>query len=433
MHKQTYDQLGETVYHEQLDNGLKLYVLPRPNYNKTFATFSTKYGSIDNYFVPLNEKEWTHVPDGIAHFLEHKMFESPDGTDVFYDFSKQGASPNAFTSFTSTSYLFSTTSQVHQNLETLIDFVQTPGFTEDSVEKEKGIIGQELQMYNDDPDFTVLFSLIKNMYEDHPVRIDIGGTLDSIQKIDKPTLEQCYQTFYHPSNMMLFVIGPVDPEEISKLVTDNQHAKDYHDQPEIKRQYPDESPGVYQKESETAMAVNTPKCLVGFKQDDVFQTGNDLLKNELAVQLLLDMMFGRGTENYQALLDENLIDDSFSHDFDQEYAFGFSVIGGNTHDPDRLAYRIKQIVDNHKSNGFSGETIERARNKLIGSFMRSLNSLEYIATKYTRYEFLDVSLFDIIPVLESIDETVIHDALKHHFKDECYTVSKIVQKESDEK
>lgn len=215
-----FEQLNEKLYHETLANGLEVYILPKQGFNKTYATFTTKYGSIDNHFIPLDGGEPLKVPDGIAHFLEHKMFEDEDG-DVFQLFSKQGASANAFTSFTRTAYLFSSTSEVDKNLETLLDFVQHPYFTEKSVEKEKGIIGQEITMYDDNPDWRVYFGIIENMYENHPVRIDIAGTVELIDKITKDLLYKCYETFYHPKNMVLFVIGSLQPDEIIKLVKTN--------------------------------------------------------------------------------------------------------------------------------------------------------------------------------------------------------------------
>ncbi|MFN3367779.1 MAG: EF-P 5-aminopentanol modification-associated protein YfmH, partial [Exiguobacterium mexicanum] len=200
MHKVEFEQLDETLYHEKLENGLEVFILPKKGFSKTFATFTTKYGSIDNHFVPRGEKDAIKVPDGIAHFLEHKMFEKEEG-DIFQQFSKQGASANAYTSFTRTAYLFSATGQINENIETLLDFVQEPYFTEQTVEKEKGIIAQEITMYDDQPDWRLYFGIIENMYKNHPVKIDIAGTVDSIQDITAEHLYTCYNTFYHPSNM----------------------------------------------------------------------------------------------------------------------------------------------------------------------------------------------------------------------------------------
>lgn len=226
MEKITFEQLQEELYYEKLANGLDVYILPKRGFNKTYATFTTKYGSVDNHFIPLGKEEFVKVPDGIAHFLEHKLFEKEDG-DVFQQFSRQGASANAFTSFTRTAYLFSSTSNVELNLETLMDFVQEPYFTEKTVEKEKGIIGQEITMYDDNPDWRLYFGLIENLYQNHPVKIDIAGTIDSISHITKDMLYECYNTFYHPSNMLLFVVGPVDVEKIMNQIKENQAKKPF--------------------------------------------------------------------------------------------------------------------------------------------------------------------------------------------------------------
>ncbi len=290
MKKIAFDQLKETLYHEKMENGLNVYILPKQGFSKTFATFTTKYGSIDNDFVPLNSTEYNHVPDGIAHFLEHKLFEKEDG-DVFQQFSKQGASANAFTTFNRTAYLFSSTSNVEKNLETLIDMVQSPFFTEKTVEKEKGIIGQEITMYDDNPDWRLYFGVIENMYQHHPVKIDIAGTIESISHITDQLLYECYNTFYHPSNMLLFVVGPVDPDQIMNLIRDNQNKKDYKDMSEIKRRFEDEPSKVAEKKKVLQMNVQTPKCLVGVKACDVAQSGKEMLKNELTINLLLDILF----------------------------------------------------------------------------------------------------------------------------------------------
>src|SRR3954451_10353295 len=278
MEKIEFNQLQEELYHEKLDNGLDVYILPKKGFNKTYATFTTNYGSIDNHFKPLNETEFLKVPDGIAHFLEHKLFEKEDG-DVFQQFSKQGASANAFTSFTRTAYLFSCTSNFEENLETLVDFVQEPYFSEKTVEKEKGIIGQEITMYDDNPDWRLYFGTIQNMYKNHPVKIDIAGTIESISHITKDCLYECYNTFYHPSNMLLFIVGPVDPDAFMSQVKQNQAKKEYKDMPEIKRKFESEPPQAAEKKQVLEMNVQTSKCLLGIKALHVDQTGDELLKN----------------------------------------------------------------------------------------------------------------------------------------------------------
>jgi len=428
MKTEQFEQLQETVYQHVLPNGLTVCVLPKKGFHKTYATFTTKYGSIDNHFKPLKQDDWLKVPDGIAHFLEHKMFEQPDGTDVFQTFSRQGAETNAFTTFTRTAYLFSSTSNVEKNIETLINFVQEPGFTEKSVEKEKGIIGQEIRMYNDNPDWRVYFGLIENMYHEHPVKVDIAGTIESISHITKDLLTDCYNTFYHPSNMMLFVVGPVDPEKIMALVEKNQGGKGYQDQQPIERQYPSESGTVVKKESILKMGVQTPKCMVGFKESKVHREGEAMLRHELSVQILLEVLFGKSSDNYRTLIEEGLIDDSFSFEYSEEHEYGFSALGGNTEDPDRLASRLLEMVQAAKSQVLNEADLNRVRRKKIGSFLKALNSPEFIANQYTRYFFNKMNLFDTVPVLETLDHDYLLSVLNEHFTDEGFTQCKVVKK-----
>ena len=249
-----FQQLDETLYYKQLENGLDVYILPKKGFSKTFVTFTTKYGSIDRTFVPIGEEEPITVPDGIAHFLEHKMFEKEEG-DVFQKFSEVGAQANAFTSFTRTAYLFSSTNHLYKSTETLLDFVQQPYFTEETVNKEKGIIGQEITMYDDQPDWRLYFGAIENMYHNHPVKIDIAGTIESIDKITAEHLYTCYNTFYHPSNMLLFVIGAVDPTEMMAFIEGNQKKKEFPEPTSLSRIFDEEPVEVAIKERELKMDV----------------------------------------------------------------------------------------------------------------------------------------------------------------------------------
>ncbi|WLD95216.1 EF-P 5-aminopentanol modification-associated protein YfmH [Alkalihalobacillus sp. AL-G] len=420
MNEINYDQLKETLYSEVLDNGLKVYILPKKGFNKTFATFTTKYGSVDNHFVPLGKDEKVIVPDGIAHFLEHKLFEKEDG-DVFQDFSKQGASANAFTSFTRTAYLFSSTSYVKKNLETLIDFVQEPYFTEKTVEKEKGIIAQEIEMYDDNPDWRVYFGVIENMFHHHPVKIDIAGTVPSIAKITKDLLYTCYETFYHPSNMLLFVVGNVEPEGIMKFVKENQSKKEFAPKEEIKRFSEEEPAEVAKKKSVIKMTVQTPKCMIGFKESKPNRYGEERLVQEITVNLLLDYMFGQSSIYYEELYNEGLIDQTFSFDYTEEGEFGFSLIGGDTSDPDQLSERLVSIIDTVKSKGIDIESIDRLKKKKMGGFLRSMNSPEYIANQFTRYEFGDMDLFKVVETYEKVTPEILERTLNQHFDQKAFT------------
>ncbi|NYE08041.1 putative Zn-dependent peptidase [Bacillus niacini] len=428
MEKINFDQLQEELYHEKLSNGLNVYILPKKGFNKTYATFTTKYGSVDNNFVPLGKEEYVKVPDGIAHFLEHKLFEKEDG-DVFQQFSKQGASANAFTSFTRTAYLFSSTSDVEKNLETLVDFVQDPYFSEKTVEKEKGIIGQEITMYDDNPDWRLYFGLIQNLYQNHPVKIDIAGTIESISHITKDLLYECYNTFYHPSNMLLFIVGPVDPNKFMDQVRENQAKKNYKEMPEIKRKFEDEPLQTGQPKQVLEMNVQTSKCLIGMKALHVDQTGPELLKNELTMNVLLDLLFGKSSENYNQLYNEGLIDETFSYDYTQEQGFGFAMVGGDTENPDKLADDLKNMLFQAKNGTtFTEEQLDRAKKKKIGAFLRAVNSPEYIANQFTRYAFNDMNLFDVVPTLEKITMNDIKTMSSEVISEERFSVCQVIPK-----
>ncbi|HJV17772.1 MAG TPA: pitrilysin family protein [Bacillales bacterium] len=425
MEKISFDQLQEELFHEKLPNGLQVYILPKKGFNKTYATFTTKYGSVDNHFVPLGKEEFKKVPDGIAHFLEHKLFEKEDG-DVFQQFSRQGASANAFTSFTRTAYLFSSTTEVKKNLETLIDFVQDPYFSEKTVEKEKGIIGQEITMYDDNPDWRLYFGLIQNLYQNHPVNIDIAGTIESISHITKDLLYECYHTFYHPSNMLLFIVGPVDPTQVMNQVRDNQAKKEYKDQPEIKRKFEQEPAEAAKEKQVLEMNVQIPKCLFGIKALHIDQSGEEMLKTELTMNVLLDLLFSKSTENYNNLYSEGLIDETFSYDYTQEQGFGFAMIGGDTREPDQLAEKIEKILLNGTT--FTDQQLDRTKKKKIGAFLRAINSPEYIANQFTRYAFNDMNLFDVVPTMEKITLKDVQSLASEVIAKERFSVCYVVPK-----
>ncbi|MFX3649242.1 MAG: EF-P 5-aminopentanol modification-associated protein YfmH [Paenibacillus sp.] len=419
-----YEHLQETLYYEVMDNGLHVYILPKPGFQKTYATFATKYGSVDNHFQ-VKGQEAVKVPDGIAHFLEHKMFEEPTG-DIFATFASHGASANAFTSFDQTVYLFSATEHVNENIQTLVDFVQNPYFTDQNVEKEKGIIGQEIDMYADNPDWRVYFGLIEAMYQKHPVHIDIAGTVESIRTITKEMLYECYNTFYHPSNMLLFVVGGVDPQEVIDMVRSNQERKDYKPQGSIQRFFEPEPEQVGEARRESKLAVSLPKCLFGFKETDVGLTGEKLLRRDMTTQLMMDLLFGSSTRLFQKLYDEDLISDSFGHEYNSSPQYAFSAIGGDTKDPDQLLTRIREEVDAIVEKGFESTDFERARKKKIGGYLRMLNSPENIAHEFTRQQFRGGDFFNMLPLYESITLEDVNLRLREHIRWDQLAVSLVV-------
>lgn len=402
MNKTEYEQINETLYHEVLPNGLTVYLLPKNDYHKTYGLFSTNYGSIDNEFIPYGEKEKVKVPDGIAHFLEHKLFEKEDG-DVFQLFGKQGASANAFTSFTKTSYLFSTTDQVEKNLTTLIDFVQAPYFTEETVNKEKGIIGQEIQMYEDDPNWRMFFGILNNLYPTHPLHIDIAGTVESIDKITAQDLYTCYRTFYQPSNMVLFVVGKMEPEKLMKLIRENQEAKNFPPKQEIVRYFPENTKEII-KQSALEAAITRDKFVLGIKGLDTLpQEGTELLRYKTAINLLFQMILGNTSRNYLAMYNQGIIDDSFGFEFSLDREFHFADFSGDTDEPEKAAEKVKEIILGFADDPEVSETnLDLLKRKMLGQYFQSLNSIEYIANQFTQSLFGDRTLFDLPEIIDSI-------------------------------
>ncbi|MFG6148850.1 EF-P 5-aminopentanol modification-associated protein YfmH [Halobacillus sp. B23F22_1] len=428
MEELVYKQLNESVYQETMDNGLKVFLLSKPEMAKTYGIFTTNYGSIDQTFTPIGKNEKVTVPEGIAHFLEHKLFEKED-RDVFQDFTKLGASANAFTSFTKTAYLFSATSQIEKNVETLLDFVQDPYFSKESVDKEKGIIAQEIRMYDDQPDWRSFFGTIQSMYEKHPVKVDIAGTVDSIQEITKDDLYTCYETFYHPSNMVLFIAGNIKPEEMMEQIRSNQTKKDFKEMPEIERFYPEESPSVAKSEDSIKMPVTTAKTMVGVKEDVSSLNGKDLLRAELLSGMILDFYFSRSGEFYEELYKDDLIDDSFQFETELDRQFGFTILGGDTRKPDELAERVKKMLHRLREKRISDEDFTRMKRKKIGQFMRALNSLEFIANQFTHYHTLGVDLFNVLPVIESLTTKDADQYVEHWIKEDRISVFKVLPQE----
>ncbi|GEN86441.1 pitrilysin family protein [Oceanobacillus sp. FSL W8-0428] len=401
MNKQYFDTIDETLYEEKLDNGLQVCLLPKPELAKTYGVFMTNYGSIDQSFVPIGQTEAITVPDGIAHFLEHKLFEKED-RDVFTDFTKQAASPNAFTSFTETAYLFSATSNIEKNVLTLVDFVQDPYFSEQSVEKEKGIIAQEINMYDDQPDWRLFMGTNKALFHNHPVNIDIAGTVDSIYTITKDDLYTCYHTFYHPENMILFVTGNFDAQEMMNLIKENQQKKSFDKLDDIKRQFPEEPDTVKEKNLMINMPVSIPKCAVGIKEPNKQLEGEEYLKRDLFVDMVLDHFFSTGGEFYQKLYDEDLIDNSFFFESNLQTSFGYVSIGSNTNNPEAFSSRVQELLLSTKDHEISEADFERMKKKKMGQLLRAMNSLEFIANQFATLSFKKVNLFDIVPFIQKL-------------------------------
>ncbi|GMA62264.1 insulinase family protein [Alicyclobacillus fastidiosus] len=413
------------VIERTLDNGLTVCLIPKADFQQTFAMFATKYGSIDNEFE-LDGKP-VRVPDGIAHFLEHKMFED-DEQEVFSQFAEHGASVNAFTTFDETAYYFSGTSDLRENIDTLLNFVQKIYLTDENVEKEKGIIAQEIRMGDDNPDRRVFMDLLSAMYAAHPVRIDIAGSVESIYQIDRETLLKCYHTFYHPSNMMLVIAGGFDPEQVMGWVVENQARKNFPDPVEIKRKYPVEPKAPKTDVSTTVLPVSLSRCLIGWKDTVDGLAKGELLRRELLTGLVLDALFGKTTAFYGELLRDGLIDKAFSWEYELTDQYGYTVVGGNAPRPTELVARVKAHVRDAVSRGIADEDFQRARKKAIGRFLMSLDQVSYVARSYLTYRLRNADFLQTIEVLQGLQLADANERLKEHLSEEQMVVSTVLPK-----
>ncbi|WP_131068656.1 EF-P 5-aminopentanol modification-associated protein YfmH, partial [Clostridioides difficile] len=394
MEKIVNDILKEEVYYEKLQNGLDVYFMPKRGFMKKYAILATNYGSNDLEFVPIGEDKKIRVNEGIAHFLEHKMFEQPDGGDAFDKFSKLGVNANAFTNFTMTAYLFSATENFYESLEHLIDYVQTPYFTDENVEKEKGIIAQEIKMYNDDPDWNVYFNCLKAMYVNYPARIDIAGTVDSIYKITKEELYKCYNTFYNPGNMALFVVGDLDVEKVIDVTKKSNNYKVDKLSKSIERFYPEEPEGVKEKEVIEKFPISMPMFNIGFKDSNVGLKGKELLRKEIVTDILVGMLFKKGSKLYEDLYMQGLINENFGAGFSSQVDYAFSIIAGDSKEPKKVKEIILDYIEKSKKEGLSKEEFERTKKKKIGSFIKCFDSINFIGNSFISYVFKDINLLD---------------------------------------
>ncbi len=386
------EALSERYYKIKHDSGLTIYVYPKEGYSSTYAIFGTKYGSVNNTFK-VDNGETVSVPDGIAHYLEHKLFESEDG-DAFSRYAKTGANANAYTSFDKTCYLFSCTDNFEESLEILLDFVQSPYFTKETVAKEQGIIGQEIKMYDDSPNWRVMFNMLMNMYHNHPVKIDIAGTVESIAKITPEYLYTCYNTYYNLNNMVLCVAGNASVDTVLEIADRMLKKSEYHEIDNIFEQEPDSivSPFVEQK-----LPVGMPLFNFGFKE----KAGKNRVdeKTLAYTEILLFMLASSTSELYRNLMDDGLINSSFGYEFFEGEGFVATVFSGESHNPEEVAKRIKDYVANIKENGISPEEFEIAKKATYGDAVASLNSTDNIANMIADFDFSDRELFTYVDAI----------------------------------
>lgn len=422
------ETLREKIYYTRLASGLEVFVLPKFGFNKKYATFATRYGSIDSKFQVGDTDEVIEVPDGIAHFLEHKLFEEEDG-NIDEKFAELGAYSNAFTNYTMTAYLTAATDTFDEALDTLVRFVQRPYFTDENVEKEKGIIEQEIRMYEDSPGWRVYNNLLEALYSVHPVRKDIAGTVESIRRIDKEVLYKCYRTFYHPSNMSIFVCGDLDPQKVVELIEKaSSEAKGFGPPHEIRRIMPEEPKEVNKPKATQDLVVSRPLFSLGYKDTRVGFSGRKLLEKQVVTEILLDMLMSKSSELFNQLYEEGLIDDSFHAEYECQPSYGHTVFSGETRDPDKLYGRLLSGIEEFKRTGLVEESFERTKKKVIGAFLSGFNSLEFIAHNYLAYHFKEADLMDYLEVAQEMTLDQVARRAEEHFDLGFHAVSVIMPK-----
>lgn len=409
--------LGEKYYEIDHKSGLKIYVLPKENYSSTYAIFGTKYGSIDTRFKRSDSDKWTVVPEGIAHFLEHKLFESED-LDAFARYAKTGASANAYTSFDKTCYLFQCSDNFKDSLEILLDFVTHPYFTKETVEKEQGIIGQEITMYYDVAGWMSTFNLLKCLYHNHPVRIDIAGTTDSIAQITDKLLYDCYNTFYNLHNMCLAVVGNAQPEDVL-AVCDKMLEK--APELEIERSFKDEPRDIVKDYEEYHLAMNMPVFSFGYKE--ACEKPVQDLKTVVETNILLEILAGDTSDLYINLFDRGLINTNFSKEYFIGFGYEAVMFDGESENPQAVADAIKKAVADLKSNGITDEQFESARRSLYGREIMEYNDIDSVANAFVGAHFNGYSIFETIDIYKNVKKSDIEKRLANMMKEKYSALS----------
>ena len=410
--------LDEQYYEIDHQSGLKIFVMEKPDYSGAFAMFGTKYGSVDTCFRIKGEKEYTRVPEGIAHFLEHKLFESEE-LDAFERFAKTGASANAFTSFDRTCYLFQCSDKFNENLEILLDFVKAPYFTEETVQKEQGIIGQEIRMYQDDPDWQVLFNLLRGMYHDNPVRIDIAGTIESIAEINAELLYSCYNTFYNLSNMALAVAGNVKKDDVI-AIADRILKKE---EPVFFEQIiPEEKDSVLTSYTEEKMGVDMPKFALGFKAKPVYESN---AHDNLVTELALDILFSKVSPLYSQMLEKGLINSTFSKEYFAGRGFASLIISGESTQPEKVRDEILSYIDKVKNEGVSDEDFNVSLKRLYGREVFSYNDTDNLSGNLINCCFGGYGLFDTIDLYKKVTKQDVEKVIDEKFTADNFCLSVI--------
>ncbi len=417
-------KIKERAYVEKLENGMMVIIIPKKNASKKYAIWGTHFGSIDNRFIMPKTGEEVFIPDGVAHFLEHKMFEQEDGTNSLDTLMALGIDANAYTTNDHTAYLFECSNNFYEGLDELMNYVQHPYFTDENVEKEKGIIGQEIRMYDDDPGWRLYMNAMDCMYKENPIKIDIAGTVESISEITPDVLYKCYNTFYNPSNMVMVICGDFIPEELLEEIKKRIVPKEK--QGDIKRIYPAKENGIHMAYKEAEMEVSTPIFAIGYKDDeDLKENRQQIITKHIAIEILLNMIIGKSSSLYKELYEngELLAEPELDYEFSDEYAH--ILISGQSKNPQKIQDKIKEIVEKYKNEGLDTEHFERIKKKIYGDYVVEYNSVGDIARMFLSDKIKQINSFDYIEEYSSVTKEYTEEVLKNVFKTENMILSVI--------
>lgn len=421
MKQSFYERIGESVHREVLPNGLQICVVPKRGYAKKYAFFATRYGGMDTRF--RLDGQWLDTPAGIAHYLEHKMFDTKEG-NALQELAKNGAEPNAFTSNAMTGYYFDSTDHFEENLEILLSFVSIPYFTDESVAKEQGIIGQEIRMIEDNPDWQIYTRMMKALYQNSTARTSIAGTVESISHITAETLYDCHKAFYTPSNMILTVVGDVDPIHVVDLA---KRVLPKEGGPVIPRDYGAEPETIAEKETSLAMEVSCPQFLTGFKCRPAAD-GEDYMRLSLLGDMACDILLGDSSPLYLRLYDQGLINTSFGGAFEMLPGVAYLYAGGDSKDARSVAAEIQKEAGRLVREGIDEDFYQQVRRAAFGSNLRGLNSFENIAVSLTEGYFHGYDPFRFPQVFDSITKEDVRAFLRENIRGDRAVLSEIVPK-----
>ncbi len=409
-------------------SGLKIYVFPK-ELSSSYCLIATRFGSVDNTFRVGNEAEYVTVPDGVAHFLEHKMFENEDGEDTFVKFSRTGANANAYTSFRVTAYLCSCTDELYPSLEILLRSVFSPYFTEENIKKEQGIIAQEIRMGEDDPSNAVLYGMLKGLYEKNSVRIDIAGSVDSIMKITPETLYRCHKAFYNPSNMALCVCGQATVDEVMRIA--DKTLGGIEPTPVVSQTVSEEKKA-YKSRVTRKMQVSKPLICIGVKDTDISPEPETRMKKLIALELISAVCFGKSSNFYRDLYESGLVSPAFYTWVQHSPSFSFFSLSAEGDKPEEIFERFSEYTGGGIYDELNGENFERCRRLLYSAFVKSFDSTDDIAnTLVVDFALEGAEIFKYSDHIKSITLDYVRAVARELFSPEAYTMSVVEPLQED--